>query len=783
MTAYTDFLADADAVMRHGNWTVDLEVLDADGVAVAVPGEVAGALRVASRIEGFRTRASDTPANARWRPDLAPENGGGGGLRLESSLWSGSGDVTIGGASLPSEAELVIGNRDGYYDAYLPAAGYRWEGRPATARFGSGVGIPGRAGFMALADFRAFRFELGGPRSGIGEIRVPLYGLDRRFDQSVHNLVYRGTNYCLDFAAAAYASIGTPAKMNLTGSMTYEAWLYADNLSATRRAMGWQAGTRTPWRVNVSTSGQVSFAYTHSAGTSAFNNSATGLFTAGRWVHVAVIIDGTAGTFLVYDGLTGLETVEAFTTAAATRDANTGGNLEISFNNATSSWVGPHDEERVWNIARTLDDVRRDRHGELTIVPATCVGYYKHNDATGLTTTDSSASPANGTLNGTCTWYHALEGDESLAGVSKGDSFGRTEFQTPTLVAPGLLIYHVGKGTDIDAIQPYDGLAAYSSGGADIASWKTLQTTAVSSGTFRTCLANGFVKLGSPAPTLKLTVSVEGGKGNETKGELIRELITERGEDPLADPADLDTAAFTAIDTADDSRHGLYIPAGRMITIRQGLDRLIGPGSWWGYPFDSQLFTLAQWTGPAVTADLEIGPQHILAVEPLGPAFRAWAIELLFGRIEPHSEAEINATVKTTPGSFITYQRGLDREGWSHAQTFDAQVLADHPRAIRHTYETLIQYPEPGVSITKPEGRAAALAEARRILTMLSQGWEPYRFRVDPIGLQLSLGATIAPVVEIGGDPRISFDGTRNLAVLGISVDPATWTVDITGVG
>lgn len=783
MTAYTDFLADADAVIRHGNWTVDLEILDSAGAAVAVPGEVAGALRVASRIEGFRTRASDTPANARWRPDLAPENGGGGGLRLESSLWSGSGDVTIGGASLPSEAELVIGNRDGYYDAYLPAAGYRWEGRPVTARFGSGIGIPGRSGFMAIDDFRAFHFELGGPRSGIGEIRVPLYGLDRRFDQSVHNLVYRGTNYCLDFAAAAYVSIGTPAKLDLTGSMTYEGWHYADNLTNNRFPMGWQGGTRTPWRIRVASTGSLGFIYTHSGGTAATHATSTGLVTAGRWYHFAVRINGTAGTFFIYDATTGVETVATFTTLAATRDANVGGTLQISFNSAGNSWVGPLDEQRVWNVARTDDEIRRDRHGELTIIPASCVGYYKHNDATGLTTTDSAASPANGTLNGTCTWYHSLEGDESLAGQSKGDSFGRTEFQTPTLVAPGILIYHVGNGGALDEIQPYDGLAAYSSGGADIASWKTLQSTAVSSGTFRTCLANGLVKLGSPAPTLKLTVSVEGGKGSETKGELIRELITERGEDPLADPADLDTAAFTAIDTADDARHGLYIPAGRMITIREGLDRLIGPGSWWGYELDSELFTLAQWTGPAVTADLVIGPEHILSIEPLGPALRAWAIELLFGAMEPHSEAEINATVKTTPGSFITYQRGLDREGWSHAVATNPEILADHPRALRHTYQTQIQYPEPGVSITKPEGRAAALQEAQRILAMLSQGWEPYGIKTDPFGLQLSLGGTIAPVARIGTEARLNFDGTRNLAILGIAVDPATWTVNITGVG
>ena len=114
----------------------------------------------------------------------------------------------------------------------------------------------------------------------------------------------------------------------------------------------------------------------------------------GAWHHLAVVYDGRGGAtaadgVIVYiDGVA--VPVTRVNNAAYVAMENLAAPLEIGHESTTwQQYDGALDELRLWTIARTLSEIQTDMAVELTGAEPGLVGYWRFNNGSGVTATDS----------------------------------------------------------------------------------------------------------------------------------------------------------------------------------------------------------------------------------------------------------------------------------------------------------------------------------------------------------------------------------------------------------
>jgi len=119
------------------------------------------------------------------------------------------------------------------------------------------------------------------------------------------------------------------------------------------------------------------------------------------WYHLAATFDGTTLKMYVNGVL------ENTVAAAGLHPQVTTNALSLGLTNGTQYVNGALDEVRIWNVARSCEEIRQLRNCELTGSEGGLVAYYKFNqgfaneDNSGVTTlTDVAGGDNNGTLNG-----------------------------------------------------------------------------------------------------------------------------------------------------------------------------------------------------------------------------------------------------------------------------------------------------------------------------------------------------------------------------------------------
>ncbi len=179
--------------------------------------------------------------------------------------------------------------------------------------------------------------------------------------------------------------------------------------------------------------------------------------------------------------------------------------------------------------------------------------------------------PVQGTL------YAGTGGDEGgsdLTGVRKPLAFGRMLNVRPTMVDVGAGRYQVQDGAieDVDAL--YVGGIAYTR----IAGTPAANQYAVDA-------ATGFVTVGGAPLTEQVTCDVKGAKPggtyHTTVADIVEEIVVNQGG---LSAGDLDTASFTALNTANGSTVGIYIDGASNKTVLEVLDELIASiGGYYGF--------------------------------------------------------------------------------------------------------------------------------------------------------------------------------------------------------
>ena len=200
-----------------------------------------------------------------------------------------------------------------------------------------------------------------------------------------HSLSLNGTT--------AYVQVPSSTSLNITGSITLEAWVKYNSTGAYRdiisRESWGQSGTGGGYELSLTNLGKVrlDLYQSHSTYTSAIGNTTV---SAGSWHHVAAVFDGSQMRIYL-DGV--LDKTVSSTSAPASGTSS----VKIGRNSGSYYFNGLIDEARVSNAAVYTSNFTPT---SLTASGST-KGLWKFD---GQTANDSSGYSNNGTLNGGATY-------------------------------------------------------------------------------------------------------------------------------------------------------------------------------------------------------------------------------------------------------------------------------------------------------------------------------------------------------------------------------------------
>lgn len=130
------------------------------------------------------------------------------------------------------------------------------------------------------------------------------------------------------------------------------------------------------------------------------------------WHHVAITRDSSNKVDLIVNGGT---PTRLFSDVAQVGETSLG---LIGTSTDLQRFTGPIDDVRIWNVARTPAQILASHNRELIGTESGLVGYWKLNEGSGSTASDSTANANNGTITG-ATYTTDVEGGQSIqAGIT-----------------------------------------------------------------------------------------------------------------------------------------------------------------------------------------------------------------------------------------------------------------------------------------------------------------------------------------------------------------------------
>jgi len=231
-----------------------------------------------------------------------------------------------------------------------------------------------------------------------------------------------------------YVDLGTPAHLKIAGSQTLEVWLKPVSFEPRQSILA--KVYNGEGAITLEVDGKLSYYYG-----SGGNNPAPAAMDArtfqgilsdfglvkGEWSHIAIVRDcENKKLFWYIDGVAAGEEDMVF-------DAAVAGDEHLFLGKGDASYfTGSIDEVRIWNRARSLSEIQRDRHHRLIGREPGLVGYWRLDEASGTKIYDQTDLAQNGTIHG-ATW----ETSDALIGDHPGLSRSSFSFSGRTL-APGI---------------------------------------------------------------------------------------------------------------------------------------------------------------------------------------------------------------------------------------------------------------------------------------------------------------------------------------------------------
>jgi Concanavalin A-like lectin/glucanases superfamily/Secretion system C-terminal sorting domain/Low-density lipoprotein receptor repeat class B len=204
---------------------------------------------------------------------------------------------------------------------------------------------------------------------------------------------YPGSALYFD-GSSNYVNAGTSSAFNFSGPFTVEGWFKVSSFPYQWDALITKGDDS--WRIARS-----NFTNNLAFSTNGLSNvDMTGVTNVndGRWHFFAAVYDGSSKTLYV-DGKVDATSAVTGTLSSSTYPVYFGDNAGFTgryFN-------GDMDEIRIWNIARTENQVRNDMFTTIGAVQPGLLGYWQFNEGSGSVVADT-VSGNNGTISGTDNW-------------------------------------------------------------------------------------------------------------------------------------------------------------------------------------------------------------------------------------------------------------------------------------------------------------------------------------------------------------------------------------------
>lgn len=190
-----------------------------------------------------------------------------------------------------------------------------------------------------------------------------------------------------------YISIAHNAKFNLTATSTIEMWVYISSYTnlhmlATKTTGDGSTNNTFEFRI-ANTTGILQYVGYDTAIRSIVSTVAVPLH---EWTHVSAVHD--SGTVTLY-----INGINVGSGSLGTTTTNTDTVLLGGRNDLATFWLqGIIQEVRFWSTARTQTEIFNNMFNTIPVTTTGLIAYYKLNEGTGTTATDSASTPINGTL-------------------------------------------------------------------------------------------------------------------------------------------------------------------------------------------------------------------------------------------------------------------------------------------------------------------------------------------------------------------------------------------------
>lgn len=348
---------------------------------------------------------------------------------------------------------------------------------------------------------------------------------------------------------------------------------------------------------------------------------------------------------------------------------------------------------------------------------------------------------------------NGLEGTASdLKGKRKPRLYGKVFNIAPPVVNTSKHTYQVNDGPISSILAVYDGGVALTAG-ANYATSALLQAATVTGGTYATCLAEGYFRLGSK-PAKQVTVDAQTGAAaaNRTAAQLILQLAIE--SEVVSDPPHSVTSSdVSCMDLDNDAEVGVWSYGD--YTYKDLMDKLADSvGAFYG--FDGLgVLRMGILSAPVGSPAFTLYDDDIRGdIEPVEPQTRVplWEISIDYARVwEVQPDLDVNTTAARI--AFL-------RNEYRTATASDPSVKNKHKKAETASYVTYLL------------NEADAQAEADRRLALHSSPMAMYEVPVD-LGIIEDHSPSIRTVVSLDID-RFGMAGGKLFRVLGIRTELAS---------
>ena len=210
---------------------------------------------------------------------------------------------------------------------------------------------------------------------------------------TIVTILLTAQNFCAEFDGVEdYIEIDDATNLQVTGSLTLEAWVYLyDDGTSDRAVMNYGAGS---WDYGIWIYSGVPYFY--SGDLSPASVSYATPVSLNGWTHLAVVYDNPNSKMYLYMDGSLINPGGSDVTGSFSYTFN---RFHIGYPSASYITIpGKIDEVRVWDTVRDQNQIVANMYGELIGTESGLVGYWKLNEGFGQTVADITGNGGNGTF-------------------------------------------------------------------------------------------------------------------------------------------------------------------------------------------------------------------------------------------------------------------------------------------------------------------------------------------------------------------------------------------------